>query len=241
MAPPLIGLTSTHIERNGRIYDSVSTQYSRAIIQAGGLPILIPLATLEVGFEDMLRQTYERLDGLLLPGGGDIHPEFYGEVMSDMVGNVLRMRDKTEILLAQWAYQDDLPTLGICRGHQVLNVALGGTLMHDIRHELGVNALHHDEDLKRDAVTHQISLAPQSRLAQIFQSDILGVNSIHHQAVKKLAEPLVEVAVASDGVIEAVEAPHARFFHGVQWHPEAMVERFTQMRLLFKAFVTACE
>lgn len=249
MTLPLIGITSVRsYEKDGRLRDGIKSEYAQAVINGGGVPVLIPLSVMESGDEDLLRSIYQRLDGFLLPGGGDVHPVFFGEALSNYINGMDRLRDRLEIKLAQWAYEDDRPMLGICRGHQVLNVALGGSLMHDIRYELarqqptgkGV-VLQHDRPDRRFKIVHEVEICPGTRLSNIFGQSELPVNSIHHQAVRQLASPFVETAYAPDGVLEGFEVNGARFFLGVQWHPEALLKSSSSMQPLFEAFINACK
>jgi putative glutamine amidotransferase len=243
MATPLVGLTSVRITGdNNRLRDAMSVEYSNAIARAGGIPVLVPLAVIEAGNEPLLRSLYERLDGILIPGGGDVHPEYYGEFVTDYDREISRSRDRVELTLARWAFEDNRPLLGICRGHQVINVALGGTLMHDIYAELNGSALKHDQDatLPRSRLLHEVEVKAGSQLGAMLGCDRLSVNSLHHQAIRRLASPLNVTAVASDGVIEAVEAPGKCFYLGVQWHPEAMLDKVPTMQALFAEFVRAC-
>jgi putative glutamine amidotransferase len=148
-------------------------------------------------------------------------------------------RDKVELRLARWAFDDDLPTLGICRGQQLLNVALGGTLYQDLQRQ-GVTAVEHsDADGRaRSKMIHRVRLDPDSRLAQLIDETDVAVNSLHHQAVKKVAPALRVSGQSEDGVIEAVEAPDRRFLLAVQWHPEEFAEE-PWVRRLFTGFVVA--
>lgn len=240
---PLIGITTVrHRSKDGRLRDALTVDYARAIVESGGVPLLIPLSTMEAQDDSLLRVIYERLDGILLPGGGDVHPEFYGDYVTDMDRSISRLRDKVEIALVRWAYEDDRPLLGICRGHQVLNVALGGTLMHDIRATLNGSALEHDQqgDDSRSRIYHDVEIMADSALAKAVGMTRVGVNSLHHQAVLDLAPPLTASAFTADGLNEGVEVAGARFFMGVQWHPEAIFDIVPAMQTLFGNFVRAC-
>lgn len=244
MKPPLIGITTVRsVGADTRIRDGLTQDYSKAIANAGGIPVLIPLSTLEVEDDGrLLHALYQRLDGLVLPGGGDVHPAEYGAYVDDTIRGVSAIRDAVELRLARWAFADNMPLLGICRGHQVLNIALGGTLYNDIPSLQGSAAtLRHDADheLERDRLMHQVTVVSESRLARALQSTQLDVNSLHHQAIDRLAEPLVLTATAEDGIIEGVEAPQHRFMVGVQWHPEAIATLPT-MANLFRSFIEAC-
>ncbi len=241
MPPPLIGITTVrlHAKRDSRLRDALSQPYANAVVQAGGAPVLIPLGTLETGDEAILRVIYERVDGIMLPGGGDIHPRFFNDDVSEFSRGIHELRDKVELTLARWSYEDDRPVLGICRGHQVINVALGGTLLHDITATLNGNALAHDQEI-RTTLAHEVQINPNSRLATLLETDCLPVNSLHHQAVKDLAPPLTATAYSSDGIIEGIEVPEARFCVGVQWHPEDIVQQSPPMQTLFRRFVETC-
>ncbi len=243
MSLPLIGITTVrHKSKVGRVRDALTTDYARAIIEAGGVPLLIPLSTMETSDERLLRTIYERVDGIMLPGGGDVHPEFYGDYVTDMERSVSRLRDKVELTLVHWAYEDDRPLFGICRGHQVLNVALGGTLMHDIRATLNGSALEHDQqgENNRSRLYHNVEIKAGSALAKAVGTTNVSVNSLHHQAVLNLAPPLTATAFSSDGLNEGIEVEGARFFVGVQWHPEAIFDLVPAMQTLFSNFVRAC-
>jgi putative glutamine amidotransferase len=242
--PPLIGLTTVRsIGKDNRIRDGLTQDYAQAITQSGGVPVLIPLSTLEVNDEGrLLRSLFARLDGIVLPGGGDVHPSHYGCYIDDTIRGVSEIRDAVELRLARWAFEENVPLLGICRGHQVLNIALGGSLHNDILTLQGSSAtLRHDADheRERDKLMHTVTVAPESRLAHAMQSVHVEVNSLHHQAINRLAEPLVQTAAADDGIVEGVEVPQHRFMVGVQWHPEAIATH-TPMQHLFRTFVEAC-
>ncbi|PJF39919.1 MAG: gamma-glutamyl-gamma-aminobutyrate hydrolase [Phototrophicales bacterium] len=244
---PLIGLTTTHVADDaGRLRESLSYEYTEAVVQAGGVPILIPLSTLQSEEDTVaLRAVYERLDGVIIPGGGDIHPEFYGETVHPTSRGISTLRDSVEVQLVRWAYEDDKPLFGICRGHQMINVALGGTLHHDVKALQGQSAfINHDANAvhERELLMHTVSVDSSSRLFKALgaASNSVAVNSLHHQAVNRLSSELMVSALADDGIIEGVEAPKARFFMGVQWHPEALVRNVPQMAQLFRTFVAAC-
>ena len=237
MNKPLIGLTCTvrRDEDRSPLY-GVSPPYIRALETAGGLPVLIP----PILSPQTLRSIYERIDGLLLIGGGDIDPECYG--VSDNDGVELRSvdtdRDATEIALTRWAVRDDKPLLGICRGIQVMNVALGGTLYRHIPTEYPT-AIDHDLDGvgSRRIEGHSVTIRPGTRLAELLGQTTVPVNTMHHQAVQSLGMALTPAATASDGLVEAVERQGARFFVGVQWHPEELYEYSLPMRRLFEGFI----
>ncbi len=215
--------------RDGARY-GLHGDYMHAVLQSGGLPFVVP----HTADTALLDQYLDGADGLVLSGGGDVNPSFYGEEKSPLCGDGSILRDETELYLCRKALEKGLPVLGICRGVQVMNVALGGTLHQHVSH-----AENHDrDDLPADAV-HEVAVVPGTRLHAIFGKETLGVNSRHHQAVKDAGNGLVISAVAEDGTIEAVERPGDAFFLGVQWHPESMYEKYDDMKKIFAAFVAA--
>ena len=241
---PLIGIIgdqkttpSASSPTGSRAFVGTYDSYLGGLIQAGALPVIVPpnLAT------DTLRGIYARLDGILFSGGGDVDPAYYGVTdYNAEVCEVVPVRDSAELALARWAAADDLPLLGICRGHQVLNVALGGTLYWDIPTELP-DALTHDPGdlLPLDHFSHDVSINTTSQLASILGETRLPTNSRHHQAVRELGQGLVACAFTDDGLIEGIEAPDRRFLLSVQWHPENLYPESAPMRHLFEALVEA--
>ena len=215
----------------------INQSYVRALSAAGCAPLLIPL----LSDDERLRAIYERLDGIIFPGGADVAPSEYGEEPIDNLNVVEPERDRTELTLARWAFDDDLPTLGICRGQQLLNVALGGTLYQDLLHQ-GVTKLEHSEDHGhgRTAMIHKVRLDPDSRLAQLIDETSVDVNSLHHQAVKRAAAPPKVAGKSDDGVIEALESADRRFLIAVQWHPEE-IDEIPWVRRLFAGFAKAAQ
>ena len=213
----------------------INQSYVRALTAAGCAPVLIPI----LDDDQRLRAIYERLDGIVFPGGADIAPgEYHEEPIGDL--NVVEAaRDRTELTLARWAFADDLPTLGICRGQQVLNVALGGSLWQDLRDQGVTDVEHSDADGRaRSALTHRVRLDPDSRLAQLIDETDIEVNSLHHQAIKTIAPELRVTGKSDDGVIEAVESSERRFLIAVQWHPEE-IDELGWVRRLFQGFAKA--
>lgn len=189
-----------------------------------------------------MRSIYERLDGIVFPGGADVAPVEFGEELIEGAHVVVQAdRDRLELRLARWALADDLPTLGICRGQQLLNVALGGTLYQDLRHQGVTTVEHSDADGRaRNALLHGVRLDPGSRLAQLIDETSIEVNSLHHQAVKSVAAQLKVTGTSDDGVIESLESADRRFLIAVQWHPEELDE-IPWVRRLFQGFARAAE
>lgn len=237
MQKPLI-IVAGHLEKHAQsspIYGQKAA-YIEAIIRAAGLP-LIASPSLP---KDDLEQLVGLGDGFLLCGGGDVEPSRYGGEDCARLSGVDLPRDQFEIDLIQALLQADKPLLAICRGVQVLNVALGGTLICDIASQLP-QASKHDyyPNYARDLVAHAVSIQPKSLLAEAIGVTKVGTNSIHHQALDKIGEGLIVSARADDKLIEGVEMPSKRFVLGVQWHPECMPES-PQMQQLFAAFIHAC-
>ena len=236
MVTPLIGITTSVTVDKVPERAYVNGTYIRAIQAAGGIPVLLtPHFT-----PDVQAVLWQRLDGLVLTGGGDIDPARFGEARHPTVDDVAPARDELEIALTHRALSDDVPLFAICRGLQVLNVALGGSLVQDIASEIP-GALPHSQKAPRDEPTHPVKvLGEGTRLGHVLGRLELEVNSMHHQAIGKLGEGLTPVAWAPDGVIEGVEMADAdRFVLAVQWHPEELVGRDVAARSLFAAIVDA--
>lgn len=213
----------------------INQSYVRALAAAGCAPVMIPI----LEDDERLRAIYERLDGIVFPGGADVAPHEYGEEPIDNLNVIEPERDRVELRLARWAFDDDLPTLGICRGQQLLNVALGGTLYQDLIHQGATTVEHSDKDGRpRNKLVHRVRLDPDSRLAQLIDETSVDVNSLHHQAVRDVAPALRVTGTADDGVIEVVESPDRRFLVAVQWHPEEL-DDLPWVRRLFEGFIRA--
>lgn len=238
MAIPVIGLTTYHAEnQHGYPIAALMRAYTAAILQAGGAPVLIPSHLAGAN----LQAVYGKLDGLLFTGGGDVDTQRYGGKPHPRVDGVDLERDATELELIQLATRDGKPFLGICRGFQVVNVSLGGTLFTHIEDQLA-GALKHDyfPGWPREYLAHSVSLEVGSRLVLLVGVDKLQVNSLHHQGVREIAPALSPAAYASDGLLEGVELSGHPFGFAVQWHPEWLTDQIPTKRL-FRAFVDAAE
>lgn len=239
---PVIGVTATLRteeesleQRPHGTFVRADLDYVEGVANAGGVPLVLPPFTWSA------EQMAGGLDGLLLSGGSDLDPRHYGELPSPELGLVMRERDEFEMELVGHALQLGIPIFGICRGLQILNVALGGTLYQDLPTQLGSEVqLEHRQGVPKYTATHVVELDDGSAAAKIMGARRLEVNSYHHQAVKELASGLVAVAHSPDGVVEAVEAQNLseRWILGVQWHAEAMRAQEEQ-RCLFEALVEA--
>jgi putative glutamine amidotransferase len=231
---PLIGVSASITVGTSPERAYVNSTYLNAIQQAGGVPVVLP--------PQLSARSWQRLaaglDGLLLTGGGDIDPACFGEAPHSTLCDVAPVRDAFETGAARWALEHEMPLLCICRGMQVLNVALGGSLYQDVGTEPGTT-LPHSQKERRDQPTHTVKLAPGSRLAEVLGADVVEVNSMHHQSVKDLGRGLGAVAWAPDQIVEGVELPeHKGFALGVQWHPEELIGHSEPARRLFAALVS---
>ncbi len=208
---PLIGI-STNIDSK-RI--AVNTAYVQSVILSGGIPYMIPVTD----NVEVLRQIVSRLDGIVFTGGEDIQPHYYGDTPHDKLEEVSPARDTFELMLMKMATDRNIPTLGICRGLQLMNIAFGGTLYQDLpsQHPSTIN---HRQENPGTIPTHTVSVVKGSKLAEVIKQEELQVNTFHHQAIKKLAPGFKAVAWSPDSVIEAIEAYPVRSIMGVQFHPE---------------------
>jgi putative glutamine amidotransferase len=234
---PLIGITTADFTREfGKPYHGAYARNAWAIADAGGLPVYIPTGL----DEDVLRDLYERVDAVLLPGGPDVDPAIYGQDRHPETKVIDDARDSLELTLAKWTYDDDRPLFGICRGHQVMNVAFGGTLVQDIPSIVETKLLHDTPDeLPRSTIQHEVALDADSRLASILGTTKVAVNSLHHQSVERPAPGIHITGYSPDGVVEALEAPDKRYVLSVQWHPEDLYAGDDSMKRLFESFVEA--
>ena len=232
---PLIGITSS-IEKDEsahKVYD----HNVRAIVQAGGVPVLLPNLSDEASIDKLVSQ----IDGLLGSGGYDIDPHYYHEEPHQKLGTVTPRRDEFEYALFKKALEHNKPILGICRGMQMLNVAAGGSLYQDIYAQNHGELLKHSQDAPTYYGTHFINISENSLLQDIVKKNQIKVNSRHHQAVKDPADIFIVSGKASDGIIEAIESKEHSFVLGVQWHPENMLDVNDEpSELIFKAFIKAC-
>lgn len=223
---------------------SLSMNYARAVRAGGGLPWVAPCLA-DKGF---VAESVARCDGVVLTGGDDIDPGLYRKelpaALAKTVHTADRERDLFELMLVDEVFRQKKPLLAICRGHQILNVALGGTLVVDIGSQ-APNCLNHSRTDKKDKIVHEIKVEAGSLLAKATGTTSLGVNSSHHQAVEKVAKPLRITAVSIDGIVEGLELKAANrhflpFLLAVQFHPERLFARHNEHLKIFKTFVDAC-
>jgi putative glutamine amidotransferase len=238
---PVIGISSNlgMIETGtctGREKVTVVYDYVKAIALAGGIPIILPI----VDSDEQVMAQVELIDGLLLSGGQDVAPSYYGEQPEPSLGAVLLERDVHELALVKMTHQMNKPILGICRGIQVLNIAFGGTLYQDIAsHHQPV--LQHSQKSKPETPAHTVHIVEGSLLHTLLESSAIETNTFHHQAVKAVAPGFAVTAKTGDQLIEAIEREGDRFTLGVQWHPELMHRHHPVMQKLFDGFVNAAK
>lgn len=237
MPKPLIGLTTTSTPRRSHpsIYGA-NRPYAEAVRQAGGMPILIPN---DIAVDD-LDTLLSRMDGVLFTGGYDIDPACYGHPDHPMSEKVDAERDQVEIHLVNTMARSGQPFFGICRGLQIINVALGGRLYEHLPDQLPGNLHLENHDKPRDFLAHSVTVNPDSHLAHILTIREACVNSLHHQGVRQVAPDLRVTALAPDGLVEGIELPGHPFALAVQWHPEELLE-YAAMCNLFRAFIHACQ
>ena len=212
---PVIGITANFADGKATLAEA----YYRSVLEAGGVPLLIP----PYPEREALLETLSRVDAVLLSGGADIDPRYMNEEPDySLLHGINSPRDEQELLLAQLADARCLPILGICRGVQTIAAAFGGSVHQDIYAALGQQLLNHDQEpVERGVATHDVAMKPGSRLARIFAGHELAVNTFHHQAVNRVPSGFEVVATSPDGVIEGIEAIDGRSIIGVQWHPES--------------------
>ena len=212
---PVIGLTGNFQDGNCMLAEG----YYQSILKAGGTPFIIPC----YDDADTLINTLEKLDGILLTGGADINPLFFGEEPVKELHGINPRRDRQELLLTRLAADRQIPILGICRGIQTMNAAFGGPLYQDIHSQMEGTRIKHSQELDRSYASHTVTIEKDTLLHNLFKADTIAVNSFHHQAVKEAAPGFRVCARATDGVIEAMESTEYKSMLGVQWHPECFI------------------
>lgn len=237
MKRPVIGITASHDTEHDKLF--INSVYLRAIRNAGGIPMIFPMEVTEDDLRDLVTLT----DGVLFTGGDDIHPFLYGEETDAKCGNVSQPRDSMEMALVPLVMEFGKPIFGICRGIQLLNTAMGGTLYQDIPSQFKSElSIAHRQPFAYKVPSHTVDITPGTLLSRILGEEhaSIAVNSMHHQAIKDVAPGLEVCGYAPDKMIEAVYAPDYPFLLGVQWHPEHLTTSQPDAAKLFTAFVDAC-
>lgn len=234
---PIIGIVPTSLPDVNKI--ELRGAYTDAIIAAGGVPVVLPLVADKAVYETL----FPMMDGFLLTGGADISPErYYSNEHHAKADTPTPLREEIECLILSYAYKFDVPTLGICRGMQMMNVFFGGTLYQDLYDQFPL----HDDDEPEQPIehwqqddwshpSHFVRIIRDSKLGEMLDSDRLATNSMHHQGVKELSPMLKPAAYGPDGLVEAIEMPNRTFMMGVQWHPEYFARK--NMKCIFSALI----
>lgn len=232
----IIGISSQLRQEKNRTIDVLNYTYINAVTKAGGLPIILPV------MEDIkdIEKHMDILDGIIFSGGEDISPIYYNEEPLREVDTICYDRDITEFEQFRIAYKRQIPILGICRGFQLINVALGGSLYQDIHRQVP-EAIGHSAPYNMDQGYHTIEIFKDTILEDILKTDRIMVNSNHHQAIKDLGKNLKVSAISKDNIIEAIESTNNNFLLAVEFHPEAMVERHEEFLDIFKYFIDKCK
>jgi len=228
---PVIGISASYHEENRRL--SLNERYFVAIIRAGGLPVMLPLTA----DEETACALLERIDGLLLSGGVDVLPARYGEETLPACGTIHENRDESELLLTRLALERNMPIFGICRGIQVLAVAMGATLFQDIESQLGIPASQHKQSEPYDDPVHTVRFKEGGLFERITQTALMPTNSMHHQSIKEAGNNLRIEGITMDGIIEAVCSKTNEAVFGVQFHPEYLAHYSDFAERLFRYFV----
>lgn len=236
MGKPIIGLSPLYNKEQSCPW--MLPRYMSAVMAGGGVPLILPFTESESDFEEIVK----RLDGFLFTGGPDLDPAVYGQEKEEFCGEISRERDILEKILLEKVLKHKKPFLGICRGIQAINVFLGGSLYQDIASQTEPETkIAHLQEKPYDKAAHSVKVLPGTPFYELIEKDELLVNSIHHQAILKLAPGLVPAAFAPDGIIEAVYMPEESFAWAVQWHPEHMYLMDETSLKIFKAFADACK
>lgn len=230
---PIVGILPLFDEKKDSYW--MRPGYMKGIMNAGGIPVMLPFIE---NIED-IKQLSENFDGFLFTGGPDIDPTYYHEEKKENCGDLTPYRDTLESQLFKEVYALNKPILGICRGHQLLNVLCGGTLYQDLPSEYQSTITHRMKP-PYDNKQHTVTLIEDTPLKSLLNKTILPVNSCHHQAIKELGNDLQPMAISEDGLIESCYAPHKKFVWGVQWHPELMCTE-KESQKIFEEFIRKCK
>ncbi len=230
---PIIGVFA---EIDDEFNTRVQNPYIHAMEKTGGIPILFPY----VGEDETIEHLVDICDGFFFTGGMDIDPKYYGEEAKEYLGNMQKHRDEFEFNVFQKAIKTQKPILAICRGAQLVNAALGGTLYQDIPSEVQTKISHRQSEPKFSH-SHDVKIISNTPLYELLGMERIKANSFHHQAIKTLGEGLAIMAIAEDGIIEAVYSSGKQYIRAYQWHPERLVEADAQNRMILEDFIHACK
>ena len=235
MKNPIIGISL--YSDSEKDVNSKLNYYIDAVREAGGIPILFPV----LKDVEKIEKLIDVCDGVIIAGGNDVSPNLYNEERKEYCMRLDEDRDYTEVAIIKEMIKRNKPLLAICRGFQILNVVLGGSLYQDIDIEIfnGAKANHRQEQ-KIFSLAHDLKLKEEGLLFKITNKKVIGVNTLHHQALKKLGQGVVPGGVTEDGIVEAFHVEGKKFFLGVQWHPELLFRNYEDQEKIFKAFIEAC-
>lgn len=241
MKKPLIGISGSVLLTNygsseGYRRAYVNEDYVQSVLQNGGIPFILPV----VDDEEVLSTYIEQLDGLILSGGHDVTPQYYGEEPMQKIGETWELRDWFDSLLVEKALEKGIPVLGICRGMQVMNVLHGGSLWQDLSYMKDVE-IKHLQGHSPELVTHLVDIEEGSQLHELMGENHVMVNTFHHQAVRELGQGFKATAFSADGIVEAIEHEEHPFYLGVQWHPEMLHASVPLMNQLFAGLIQAAQ
>lgn len=228
---PLIGVSGAQNDEKSRLL--LGKRYAQEIMRAGGLPVLLPYPADEATIDALL----SRLDGLLLAGGGDIHPKHFGEEVMSCCGAIDEERDEFELMLIKKALKLRMPVFGICRGIQVIAVALGATLFQDIEAQLGIPKENHKQTQPFDDPVHMVRFKEGGLFERMTGTALMPTNSMHHQAIKDAGDKLRIEGITMDGIIEAISAVDNEAVFGVEFHPEYLADYSDFAARMFKYFI----
>ena len=232
---PLIGVLPLFDAERNSIW--MLPGYMDAIEEAGGIPMILPLTD----DREVLNTMLDIYDGFLFTGGQDVDPRVYGKEILSFCGEICPVRDRMETYLIERIIEADKPLLGICRGLQILNAALGGTLYQDIERQAErILDIQHKQCFSTEESVHSVTLQRDSFLYECLGQEKINVNSLHHQAIKRLAPSLTAFAISYDGLVEGVQMEQASFIAAVQWHPELNFRKDENSRKLFRYFIEKC-
>lgn len=235
MEKPMIGVLPLYDDDKASYW--MLPGYMKGIEEAGGIPVMLPL-TMD---DDIILRLANRYDGFLFTGGHDINPAFYGEEIMDVSGEICHERDRMEAALFKRVIELDKPAFGICRGLQLFNVLLGGSLYQDIPTQRRNSSINHKQEPPYSEPVHNVYIKKDSLLGDILQTELFKVNSYHHQGIKRISDQLVPAATAEDGLIEGAFMPSKKFILAVQWHPEYSYKVDNDNFKIFVEFVSACK
>lgn len=233
----VVGVSASIKFETHEVYPSsfINTAYTDSIIRANGIPFILPVCN----NESILKKMVESVDGILLSGGEDIHPFLFNEEPIEKIGHISEERDFLDFKILKYAVEMKKPVLGICRGHQVINVFFSGNIYQDIATQTS-SKIKHSQSARINLATHKINIKKDSFLYDIFGKST-EINSFHHQAIKDVSDKFDVIATSNDGIIEAIEYKGDEFIIGTQWHPEVMAESNGKMQEIFNRFVKKCK